>query len=356
MKILHSADWHLDSPILGRTDAQTALLKSALLVLPHQVAAAAKAENCDLVLLSGDIFDGPYTQESLNALKECLEELSVPVFIAPGNHDYLGPNAPWQTTAWPENVYIFTSPTIESVALPQLNCRVYGCAFSGPEAAGILDGFCADCQEEYAIGIFHGDPTQATSPYCPITAQQVRACGLDYLALGHIHKGGSFQAGRTLCAWPGSPMGRGFDELDAKGVLIVTLEETCQAQFLPLDTPRFYDLQCEAGQDAALALSRLLPALGSNDFYRITLTGESEPLNTDRLAAQLPQFSNLQLRDRTVPPMDLWASAGEDTLEGIYFRLLQQAMEGQDEKTCQRILLAAKISRQILENQEVKLP
>ena len=356
MKILHSADWHLDSPILGRTDAQTDLLKAALLEMPHKVAAAAKAENCDLVLLSGDLFDGPYTPESLKAVKDCLEEISVPVFIAPGNHDYLSPNAPWQSEIFPENVHIFTSAAIESVALPQLNCRVYGCAFTAPEAPGLLEGFHADCTEKYAIGIFHGDPTQAASPYSPITAEQVRTCGLDYLALGHIHKGGSFQAGSTLCAWPGWPMGRGFDELDAKGVLIVTVEETCQARFLPLDTPRFYDLQCDAGQDAAASLSRLLPAVGSNDFYRITLTGESEPLNTDHLAAQLPQFPNLLLRDRTVPPIDLWASAGDDTLEGIYFRLLQEALEGKDETACRQIRLAAKISRQILENQEVKLP
>ena len=38
IKFLHSADWHLDSPIQGRTEAQTALLKQALLRIPQQVA------------------------------------------------------------------------------------------------------------------------------------------------------------------------------------------------------------------------------------------------------------------------------------------------------------------------------
>ena len=72
MKILHSADWHLDSPIQGRTEAQTARLKEALLGIPHMVAAAAKAEHCDLVFLSGDLFDGTPSRDSVFALKEAL--------------------------------------------------------------------------------------------------------------------------------------------------------------------------------------------------------------------------------------------------------------------------------------------
>jgi hypothetical protein len=152
-------------------------------------------------------------------------------------------------------------------------------------------------------------------------------------------------------------MGRGFDELESKGVLIVTLDAGfCETRFLPLDTPKFYDLTCEAGTDPNASVSQLLPAVGNQDFYRISLTGESEPLDMDALEAQFRDFPNLQLRDRTVPPVDLWASAGEDTLEGVYFRMLQEQLENADEETREQILLAAKISRQILENREVKLP
>ena len=356
MKLLHSADWHLDSPIFGRTQAQTDLLREALLELPHKVVAAAKGENCDLMLLSGDLFDGPCTPESLQALKTALKEADIPVFISPGNHDYVSAASPWLSESWPENVHIFTSRTVESVALPGLDCRVYGAAFTAPEDAGLLENFRVCGDEKWHLGVFHGDPTMANSPYGPITAEQVRASGLTYLALGHIHKGGSFRAGNTLCAWCGCPMGRGFDELDAKGVNIVTLDDTCAMDFLPLDTPRFYDWEVEAGADAAATLSALLPGAGSRDFYRITLTGESEPLDCDALQAQFAQFPNLQLRDRTVPPIDLWASAGSDTLEGTYFEMLRQAMENADEETCRKIALAARISRQLLDGREVKLP
>lgn len=357
IKILHSADWHLDSPIHGRSEAQTALLRAALLALPGKIAAVCKAECCDIMLLAGDLFDGPYTADSYHALRSALEEVAVPVFIAPGNHDFAGPDSPWLKERWPENVFIFSQNHMVSVALPNLNCWVCGAGFTASDSDSLLEGFRAEDPTFLTIGVLHGDPTQTSSPYCPITEQQVQESGLDYLALGHIHKGGSFRAGKTLCLWPGCPMGRGFDELGEKGVQIVTLDkEETSARFIPLDTPRFYDLEAEAGDAPAAALNRILPAVGNADFYRITLTGESEPLDFDGLASQFSRFPNLEIRDRTTPPIDLWACAGEDTLEGVYFRMLQEAMDGQDEDTCNRIRLAAKISRQLLDGREVKLP
>ena len=75
MKILHSADWHLDSPLGGFSEEQAKFLRSELLRVPDRVAALCKSENCDLLLLAGDLFDGQYTQESLNALRAALEEV-----------------------------------------------------------------------------------------------------------------------------------------------------------------------------------------------------------------------------------------------------------------------------------------
>lgn len=357
IKILHSADWHLDSPIQGRSEAQTALLRAALLAIPGKIAALCKTEQCDLMLLSGDLFDGPYTTDSFHAVRNALEEAAVPVFITPGNHDFSGPDSPWLKERWPDNVHIFTQNSITSITLPGLDCRIYGAAFLGPDCEPLLDGFRAEESDMPAIGILHGDPTQLHSPYCPITQQQVRQSGLLYLALGHIHKGGSFRAGDTLCVWPGCPMGRGFDELGEKGVQIVTLEgKEVSSRFVALDVPRFYDLEVPAEEDPAAALDTVLPPVGNLDFYRITFTGESAPLDLDALCRQFSHFPNLELRDSTEPPLDLWATAGEDTLEGVYFRMLHQQLEDADAETKEQILLAAKLSRQILENREVKLP
>ena len=356
MKILHSADLHLDAPFTGRTEEQTRVLKQALLKVPGLLADLCHRENCDLVLLAGDLFDGQWTRESFRALRSALEEMAVPVFISPGNHDFISSDSPYSVEIWPKNVHIFTRPELESVVLPELDCRVYGAGYHSTDCDGLLEGFRVQGQERYQVAVLHGDPAQSNSPYCPITANQVRKSGLQYLALGHIHKTGSFHAGQTLCAWPGCPMGRGFDELDTKGALIVTLEETAQASFVPLDTPRFYDWETDPGIDPRAALTALLPAVPDENFYRVTFVGEAPALASNALSAAFSQFPNLELRDRTVPLRDIWGSASEDTLEGVYFRILKDAMSGADADTRETLILAARISRQILDGQEVRLP
>lgn len=347
MKILHSADWHLDSPLQGHGEA----LRQALAAIPGKILEIVREEKCDLVLLAGDLLDGAYTPRSYQNLYNIFKAMEVPVFITPGNHDFAASDSIWMQEMWPENVHIFRNPRIESVALPQLGCRVYGAGFSAMDCPGLLEGFRADCAEPYAIGVLHADPTQARSPYCPVTQTQVAASGLNYLALGHIHKAGSFQAGQTLCAWPGCPMGRGYDEEGAKGVYIVTVGEKTQILFRELNTPRFYDWQCGLQE-----LDNVLPPVGSGDYYRITLTGEGETPDLLALQARFSRFPNLLLRDRTTRPVNLWGNAGEDSFEGLYFGLLKQALDNAPVEEQEEIRLAAEISRQLLEGQEVVLP
>ena len=356
IKLLHAADLHLDSPLVGHSEAQRDFLRKALLEVPGKIARLCKENQCDLLLLSGDLFDGQYTKESFNVLRAALEEAGVPTFISPGNHDFCSPDSPWLAEVWPKNVHIFTKAIPESVSLPELDCRVYGAGFQRMDCSGLLENLRAEGAERYHIGVFHGDPTQISSPYNPITAGQIRDSGLDYLALGHIHKGDLFRAGSTLCAWPGCPMGRGYDETGAKGVLLVAIEETASAQFLPLDVPQFFDLETEAGNNPLAAATQLLPPMSNKNFYRITFTGYSSGMDVDQLSAKFTRFPNLILRDRTIPETDLWGAVEDDTLEGIYFRKLRDAMNGQDEATQRKIRLAAQISRQLLDGQEVKLP
>ena len=347
IKILHSADWHLGSPLLQQESA-----RQSLTAVPEKIAALCKQEQCDMMLLSGDLFDGVCTPAAAQHLRSVLADVGVPVFISPGNHDYVGPDSPWLSVAWPENVHIFTHPAIESVDVKELDCCVYGAGYISMDCPGLLGDFSPTHTEKYALCVLHADPTQVTSPYCPVTTEQVAGSGLTYLALGHIHKGDSFRAGSTLCAWPGCPMGRGYDETGEKGVLIVTVGEEATARFVPLDTPRFYDLEVSPED----SLSEVLPPVGSNDYYRITFTGACQPPDLDAIRAEFSRFPNLELRDRTTPPVDIWGTAGEDTLEGTYFKLLQDALATGSEDTQRQIRLAAEISRKILDGQEVVLP
>ena len=352
LKILHSADWHLDSPFLGFSEEQRAFLKEQQRKIPGKVADVCRREGCGMMLLAGDLFDGEASRETVDLLKKELENTGVPVLISPGNHDFCGMGSPWMEESWPENVYIFRGG-LEEVTISALNCKVYGAGFQSMDCGSLLENFKASGDEKYAIGLFHGDPVQKKSPYNPITAAQVKNSALDYLALGHIHKAGAFRAGQTLCAWPGCPMGRGWDETGEKGVCIVTLSDEAQVKAVGLDVPRFLEMDVDVGSDALAALEGALPGGGSRDFFRVNLTGYGQA-DVEELQGRLADFPNLELRDKTEAPVDLWAEIGEDTLEGVYFAKLRQGME-EDADNGEVFRLAAEISRKILLGKEVKL-
>jgi len=352
LKILHSADWHLDSPFVGFSEQQRQFLREAQRKIPGKVADLCRREDCDMVLLAGDLFDGEARQETVDILKRELENCGVPVLIAPGNHDFCGPDSPWLEESWPENVFIFTGG-LESVTIRGLNCRIYGAAFQSMDCASLLEDFQAQGDERYCVAVLHGDPLQRNSPYNPITNAQVRNSTLDYLALGHVHKAGAFRSGETLCAWPGCPMGRGWDETGEKGVCIVTIDQEAKVQPRSLHLPRFFDLEVEVCADAVEAVEAVLPAVPGEDFYRITLTGSGN-VDLEELQREFADFPNLELRDKTEPPVEVWADADKDSLEGIYFGMLRRCLEDSPENARQ-IQLAAEISRKILSGREVKL-
>jgi len=349
LRVLHSADWHMDSPFTSFPEERRSLLRQEQMRIPGMIAEICRRENCDLMLLAGDLFDGIPSRDAIDTVKRALADCGVPVFITPGNHDFCEVGSPWLEEQWPENVHIFTAG-MTGIAVPALDCRVWGAGYQSMDCPALLENFRAEGTETWQIGILHADPITVRSPYCPVTAGQIRASGLAYLGLGHVHKAGMFRSGGTLCAWPGCPMGRGWDETGDKGVCIVTLEETAQVRFLPLNTTRFHELEADVTDGVEAAMDALLPAAESNDYFRITLTGQTDA-DVEAVRRKYDRFPNLILRDQTVTGGDLWEDAESDTFRGIYFRLLRDRAEESP-----RAVLAAEISHKILSGREVKLP
>lgn len=352
LKILHTADWHLDSPFASLPEENRRRLRQAQRELVDRVGDLCIEENCHMVLLAGDIFDGKATRETIEALQRGLSRCRVPVLVSPGNHDFCG--SPWWTEPWPENVHIFRGG-MEALVLEELDCRVYGAGYQSMDCPGMLEGFRAEGQQRYCIGLLHGDPLSKASPCCPVTAAQVRESGLDYLALGHIHQSGSFRAGETLCGWPGCPMGRGWDETGDKGVYLVTLEERADIGQRCLGLPRFHSCKLEGEGDWVAALEQVLPPTRSEDLFRVTLTGTEIP-NIPELKRHFANLAYLELLDQTRRPTEIWEYAQEDSLRGMYFQLLQQQLAKASQEQAEVIRLAAELSQALLEDREVTLP
>lgn len=330
IKILHAADLHLDSPFEALPAGKAAIRRKEQRELLDALARLAAAERVDLVLLSGDLLDSgsPY-YETGEQLARALRSIPAAVFIAPGNHDYYSPKSPYARLQMPENVHIFTENAIRCFALPGLKARVYGAAFTENRSGPLLRGFRAERTEGVVnLLCLHGEVGVRDSAYDPITEEELAQSGMDYAALGHIHKAsGLKQAGKTWYAWPGCPEGRGFDETGEKFVNLVELENgQCRIKPVSIAGRRYEQLQVDVtGTDPLLAIHSSLPDDTVRDVYRITLTGETETApDLRRLSANLSElFFELQLRDETRLRHGVWDSAGEDTLRGLFLGRLK---------------------------------
>ena len=328
LKIIHAADLHLDSPFAGLSPEQAALRREELRSLPDRLADLANEEQADLVLLAGDLLDGQRIyRETAEMLARALGRIRTKVFISPGNHDPYNASSPYTLPIWPDNVHIFTSPLPQAVPLSELGCTVYGAAFTQEQQeASSLSGFTAT-GEGINLMVLHGN-TQGRD-YAPISPADISARGLDYLALGHIHQHSGLQkSGATSWAYPGCPEGRGFDELDDKGVLILTVEKgNVQMRFHPLSLRRYriLDVDLTGCPDPLATITAALPGQTQSDLYRIRLTGEFA-MDTRTMAeletALAPRFYALELRDQTRTPRDLWARSNEDSLTGLFLRTM----------------------------------
>ena len=371
MKLLHASDFHLDSPLTGLPPEKSAQRRRELREVPARLARLAKDEGVDLVLLPGDLFDGERVYpETVRALAGALEDMAVPVFIAPGNHDFFHGKSPYAASPWPDNVHIFTAPELQSVELPGLNCVIHGCAFTAPHREDDpIAGFAAPDDGKLHLLCVHGE-VGLVGNYAPIDPKSLERSGADYAALGHVHTANSGKAGKTLWACPGCPEGRGFDELGPKGALIVSFGENAQlgitspdgppmapidmgtqpvaAKFVPV-CKRQYRIETVNIDDFTACLLR-----ENSDLVRLILAGES--LNAPDLAAltaqAAPHFFHVELRDRTTLPTGLWARAQEDSLTGLFLREMRARLDSADEGEQNKLLLAARFGLAALEGGE----
>ena len=362
IKLVHAADFHLDSAFGALNAEQAKLRRRESRELLQRLCNYVNQNEINIVLLAGDLFDGETVyRETLEQLLEALGTMRARVFIAPGNHDPYRAGSPYAALDWPENVHIFTSRTIECVALPEWNTAVYGAAFTeSAQEESLLADFCAPDDGMTHLMVLHGELAAGASRYDPITKEQIAGSGLDYLALGHTHQhDGVHHAGKTAYAYAGCPEGRGFDELGEKGILAGTVERgDVQMQFIPFAHRRYEILKVDVtGKTAEDALREKLPPSTVRDLYRIIFTGETDERGLDLKPLEerfAPDFFHLELRDETRIGQDVWARAEVDSLRGLFLRELRAKYDAaQSEEERARFSLAARFGLAALDGRDL---
>lgn len=361
-KIIHAADFHLDSAFGGLPTEKSRERRRESRDLVDRLADLAVLEKADLVLLSGDLFDGQRVYpETLERLKANLARMGCPVFIAPGNHDPWTPRSPYALQSWPDNVCIFREEGLSSVTLPELGCVVHGAAFVGrSRTSPVLAGRSVPEDGMTHLFCLHGDAANPTSQYGPITKEQIARSKAAYLALGHVHQYSGLQREGDVCwAYPGCPEGRGFDELGDKGVLVGTVGPGAAAlRFVPLCRRRYWILEADVTDVSPReAVERVMPDTAGQDICRVVFTGEAgeDGVDLPMLESMFQErFYALELRDKTRPARSLWEKAGENSLRGLFLQEMKRKYDAApDEAAREQVTLAVRFGLAALDGRDV---
>lgn len=335
LKFLHLADLHLGCMHSSLPpDIADELAEDAFRVLYRMLRFA--RDEADAVLIAGDLFDSATPPPSVFERTIALfGDAGVPVFISPGNHDYLDARSPYLTREWPECVHIFDSEELSAVKFHGF--LIYGCAFSDVYChTPKLDHFRSPGSPQSVL-LMHGDISN-TSKYCPIRARDIANCAADYLALGHIHARSSpVQAdGGTVYAYSGCALPTGFQDEGDVGAYLVTIDKKVSVEFVSFGAHRFIDIPLRLnGIPDPVGRIRELLSDHSRDLVRLTLTGVPErPISHSELNTLQKQTFYLQIIDNTsVTHVD------EYSLAGIVKSVA--AERGYENSTALRLALAA---------------
>jgi len=258
-RFVHAADLHLDTPFtgIGAVAPRVAeALRDASLDAFDALVEATLTREADALLIAGDVYDGAErgVRAQLRFLRglQRLCERGVRVFVVHGNHD---PLDGWSAIrAWPTGVHVF-GPEAESVAVHKdgrVVATVHGVSYGTRDVRENLARRLAPSPEGgLQIGLLHATvgshPEHA--PYSPCSAEELRAAGMDYWALGHIHQREVVHR-EPWIVYPGNLQGRSSkpSEQGAKGALVVEAHGRTlrgDPEFVALDRARFVGVEVD---------------------------------------------------------------------------------------------------------------
>lgn len=231
---IHAADLHLGAAFSGLTrqagDLAQELERAAYTALDNLVSLA-RAQKPAAVLLAGDLCNtesgSAKAMLSLRDACTALGGLGISVFMVHGNHD---PLAGRGLISWPDNVHVFGAETVTQAPL----CRdgetlalVHGISHSRRDVGDNLAAlFRRAPQDVFQIGLLHCQVGAASGhlPYAPCNIEDLSRAGLDYWALGHVHKRGQVCAAPPAY-YPGNIQGLHINEDGPKGCLLAEVRD-----------------------------------------------------------------------------------------------------------------------------------
>ena len=278
MKIIHTSDIHLDSPLTSKLppDKARARRRELLFGLARLVEEA-KAEGCEAVIIAGDLFDnGKISRNALDATLDIISSAeNFTFFYLEGNHEGAALRSCGRDM--PKNIVFFGDEWTYFSA-------------NGITIAG-RNSICENMFESLElpddtknIVVLHGELKDKCAYPEAIGIKEASGKNIDYLALGHSHSYSSAVIDeRGSAVYSGTPEGRGFDEAGDKGFVMLNVSEKRvdwtfrrfakrKLHIIPVDltgATRALDVETRA--------DRALRGVPCSDLVRLQLCGKYAP-------------------------------------------------------------------------------
>lgn len=362
-KIVHAADLHLDSPLVGLSRYEGAPvdeLRGATRRALENLVTLCLEEGAKLLLLAGDLYDGDWRDYSTGlyfaAQMARLAESGTHVVWIRGNHD--AQSKLTHHLELPAHCHELSTRKPATFALEQLDVAVHGQGFASQAVTEDLSAsYPEPVRGALNIGLLHTalSGRRGHAPYAPCDATSLVHRGYDYWALGHVHQREVVNTAPYI-VFPGNLQGRHVREEGEKGATLIHVNDgaIARVEHRVLDVVRFARIDVDVSEASGLsdaaeltkrALVRALErAEGRLLSARVTLVGRSRAhaelvQDLARTEAQIRSRANeIQSGDvwlerlclATDVPVDLAALSARDDAVGHVVRALQ-AVERDDD-------------------------
>ena len=275
MKIIHTSDIHLASPLTAHLGAQKLARRARELEESFaDICQRGEELGAEAMIIAGDLFDSQrITAKNLDTVLAIIERHSgITFFYLSGNHerDALARNAG---------------------SLPE-NLKLFGNDWTYFSLGGImLAGACetsADMFSRLRLGdgknivVLHGELRDRSDEGGVIGIKDCANLPIDYMALGHYHSYQRIPLAKGEAVYSGTPEGRGFDEAGDKGFCLIDVSEAGVIhRFIPSAKRRLIIAEADISEALSTSLvERRIEArvgsIGSENLVRVLLTGSRE--------------------------------------------------------------------------------
>ena len=327
MKIIHTSDIHLASPLTARlTPIAARDRKKELTLTFRRIIEDAMRSGAEAVIVAGDLFDNErVSARAIDDIMGIIEKCpTVTFFYLPGNHekDLIRESG----VTLPENLKIFDDDWTY-FKLGELTVAGRREICDDAFASLKLDG------DGVNIVVLHGELAERTKSPDKIGTKDIENLPIDYLALGHYHSYSATNINRrTTAVYCGTPEGRGFDEAGDKGYVIIDTNGkfiTHRFKKSAARTLHIIEVDISVAQrhiELEDRVSEAITVARGEDLVRVVLVGEHAPgmqRDTESLEKRFsPSFFYFEVKDKSRLRISPEEYKNDKSLKGEFIRLV----------------------------------